>query len=44
LLDWKLISSVSHIVEPPGLWMDRMDRRFRDRGPRVISELDGTGG
>jgi len=41
LLDWKLISSDSHVVEPPGLWMDRMDRRFRDRGPRVISELDG---
>src|SRR5439155_689056 len=35
------ISSDSHIVEPPNLWTDRMDRRFRDRGPRVISEPDG---
>ena len=41
MLDWKLISSDSHIVEPPNLWTDRMDRRFRDRGPRVISEPDG---
>jgi predicted TIM-barrel fold metal-dependent hydrolase len=41
MLDWMLISSDSHIVEPPNLWTDRMDRGFRDRGPRVVSEPDG---
>jgi hypothetical protein len=41
MLDWTLISSDSHIVEPPNLWTDRMDRGFRDRGPHVISEPDG---
>ena len=41
MLDWALISSDSHIVEPPNLWTDRMDRGFRDRGPRVVSEPDG---
>ena len=41
MFDWKLISSDSHVVEPPDLWTERMDRAFRDRGPRVISEFDG---
>jgi len=40
MFDWKLISSDSHIVEPPDLWTERMDRSFRDRGPRVVSEAD----
>ena len=41
MFDWTLISSDSHIVEPPDLWTDRMDRAFRERGPRVVSEPDG---
>jgi len=41
MLDWTLISSDSHIVEPPNLWTDRMDRGFRGWGPRVVSEPDG---
>jgi len=41
MFDWKMISSDSHVVEPPNLWTERMDRAFRDRGPRVVSEFDG---
>ena len=41
MFDWKMISSDSHVVEPPNLWTERMDRGFRDRGPRVVSEFDG---
>jgi predicted TIM-barrel fold metal-dependent hydrolase len=41
VLDWKLVSSDSHVVEPPDLWTERMDRAFRDRGPRVVAEADG---
>jgi predicted TIM-barrel fold metal-dependent hydrolase len=41
MFGWKLISSDSHIVEPPDLWRERIDRGFRDRGPHVISESDG---
>ena len=41
MFDWKMISSDSHVVEPPDLWTERMDRAFRDRGPRVVSEPDG---
>ena len=32
MFDWKMISSDSHVVEPPNLWTERMDRAFRDRG------------
>ena len=36
-----MISSDSHIVEPPNLWTERMDSRDRDRAPRVVQEADG---
>src|SRR5262245_21589916 len=41
MFDWKMISSDSHVVEPPDLWTERMDRAFRDRAPRVVGEHDG---
>jgi uncharacterized protein len=30
-----LISADSHINEPPGLWIDRLPARYRDRAPRI---------
>ena len=36
-----MISSDSHIVEPPDLWTDRIDAAYRDRAPRVVRETDG---
>lgn len=36
-----MISSDSHIIEPPDLWTERMDRRDRDRAPRVVREESG---
>ncbi len=33
-----IISSDGHIVEPPKLWEERLDRRFRDRAPRVVDK------
>ena len=33
--DSRLISADSHFVEPPHMWAERLDRRFRDRAPRV---------
>ncbi|HXH09511.1 MAG TPA: amidohydrolase family protein [Alphaproteobacteria bacterium] len=36
-----LISSDSHVVEPPNLWADRIDVKYRDRAPRVVHEADG---
>ena len=41
MFDWRMISSDSHVVEPPDLWTERMDRAFKDRAPRVVAESDG---
>jgi predicted TIM-barrel fold metal-dependent hydrolase len=30
-----IISVDDHVVEPPGLWQERLPARFRDRGPRI---------
>lgn len=35
------ISADSHVVEPADLWTTRMDKRFRDRAPRVESRPEG---
>jgi predicted TIM-barrel fold metal-dependent hydrolase len=34
-LPFKLVSADSHIVEPPDLWLKRIDAKFRDRAPRI---------
>jgi len=36
-----VLSSDSHVFEPPDLWQTRIDRAFRDRAPR-IERIDGT--
>jgi predicted TIM-barrel fold metal-dependent hydrolase len=35
-----VLSSDSHVFEPPDLWRTRIDKAFRDRGPR-IERIDG---
>jgi len=40
----KVISADSHIMEPPELWVERMDHAFRDRAPRVVNEWKGKRG
>ena len=30
-----VISSDSHVFEPPDLWTERIDAEFRDRAPRM---------
>ena len=40
--DYKLFSADSHVSEPPDLWVERIDRRFRDRAPHIETrEEDG---
>ena len=39
--DYKLISADSHILEPPGLWLDRVPEKFKGRAPRMISMEQG---
>ena len=36
---YTLISSDSHILEPADLWEQRIDRRFKDRAPRLVQKL-----
>ncbi len=34
---YKVISSDSHVVEPPNVWVERMDRsKFGDRIPHLV--------
>src|SRR5215469_11598302 len=35
-LPFKLVSADSHIVEPPDLWLKRLDRKYQDRAPRLV--------
>jgi hypothetical protein len=28
-----IISADSHFVEPPGIWAERIDKKFKDRAP-----------
>src|ERR1700751_400007 len=35
-----ILSSDSHVFEPPDLWQTRIDAPFRDRAPR-IQRIDG---
>jgi len=37
-----LISADSHIQEPPELYKEWIDKRFRDKAPRVEKRADGT--
>jgi hypothetical protein len=36
-----ILSSDSHVFEPPDLWQTRIDAAFRDRAPR-IERIDGA--
>jgi uncharacterized protein len=36
-LGFRLVSADSHIVEPPTLWDERIDRRYADRAPMIFS-------
>ena len=33
-----IISADSHIIEAPGTYVDRIDRRFKDRAPRLVRD------
>jgi predicted TIM-barrel fold metal-dependent hydrolase len=38
---YKLVSADSHVNEPAELWLERIDRRFRDRAPRIVDNIPG---
>src|SRR5713101_6115733 len=44
MADYRVISADSHFVEPPKMWAERLDRRFRDRAPHTVRDLNGKEG
>ena len=40
MADYRIISSDSHIIEPPDVWTDRIEPKFRGREPRIVREGD----
>ncbi len=38
--DTRFISADGHVMEPPDLWVTRMDKRFRGRAPRIQARED----
>ena len=34
----KFVSADGHVMEPANLWVERMDRRFRDRAPHIVTK------
>ena len=43
MTELRLISADSHVMEPADFWEKRLDRKFRDRAPRVVARSDGPG-
>jgi predicted TIM-barrel fold metal-dependent hydrolase len=41
MAEQKLISADSHVNEPGDLWLERIDKTFRDRAPRVVDHIPG---
>ena len=39
-----VISADSHFVEPPKMWGERLDKKFRDRAPHTVRGLNGKDG
>ncbi len=44
MTDNTIISADSHVFEPVNLWETRMDRKFRERGPRFVADYQGKPG
>jgi hypothetical protein len=40
----RIIDADSHMIEPPLLWAEGLDRKFRDRAPRTVKDPDGKKG
>jgi predicted TIM-barrel fold metal-dependent hydrolase len=39
----RVISADSHMMEPAGLWTERLDQKFRDNAPRVVKNDNRPG-
>jgi predicted TIM-barrel fold metal-dependent hydrolase len=39
----RVFSGDSHVLEPADLWSERLDRKYRDKAPRVVKNDNGAG-
>src|SRR5947207_4187453 len=44
MAQYRLISADSHVSEPPDLWVTRVDEKYRERAPRLATDLSGKEG
>jgi predicted TIM-barrel fold metal-dependent hydrolase len=44
MAEYRIISADSHFVEPPNMWAERIDKKFRDRAPHTVRGLNGKEG
>jgi predicted TIM-barrel fold metal-dependent hydrolase len=44
MAEYRIISADSHFVEPPNMWAERVDKKFRDRAPHTVRGLNGREG
>jgi predicted TIM-barrel fold metal-dependent hydrolase len=44
MAELQLISSDSHVSEPPDLWVQRIDKNYQDRAPKVVLNPEGQEG
>src|SRR2546430_14926945 len=44
MAELQLISSDSHVSEPPDLWVQCIDAKYRDRAPHVVLNPEGQEG
>lgn len=42
--EYRLISADSHVSEPPDLWSERVDKKYRERAPRLVANPPGLEG
>ena len=42
--DLAIISADSHVVEPPTLWVERLDKKYRNRAPHTVRGYAGNEG
>ena len=44
MAEHRIISADSHFVEPPNMWVERIDKKFRDRAPHTVRGVQGKEG
>ncbi len=44
MVDSTIISADSHVFEPVNLWESRIDKKYRERGPRFVADYQGKPG